>query len=88
MIQIFVKVDGKLKAFMLNVAPNDKISDIVKRIPNSAYCSKRDKYVTLDRQMHRRSVELESCRISDGRALQVMSRMCGGGKHKDKKSNA
>ena len=36
----------------------------------------------------RRSDELKSCRGSDGSTVQVVSRMRGGAKHKDKKSKA
>ena len=34
------------KAFPLGMSLSDKVSDIVRRIPNSACCSKRDVYVT------------------------------------------
>ena len=34
----------------------------------------------------RRSEKLESCEVRDGSTIQVMSRMRGGGKHKDEKS--
>ena len=36
----------------------------------------------------RRSDELRSCGVVDGSTVQVVSRMRGGGRHKDKRSNA
>ena len=41
MIQIFIKVNG-LKEFLLDVSMRDKVSDIVRRIPNSAGSSRQD----------------------------------------------
>ena len=38
--------------------------------------------------MIRRSDDFKNCGIGDGSTVQVMSRMRGGGKHKDKKSKA
>ena len=39
-------------------------------------------------RVRRRSDELRSCGVVDGSTVQVVSRMRGGGRHKDKKSKA
>ena len=80
MVQICVKLDGS-KAFPLYMSLSDKDSDIVRRILDSACCSKRDVYVTGQGRVIRRSVELYMKRWS---TVQVMSKMSGGGKHNDK----
>ena len=51
---------------------NDKVDDIVKKIP----IDDQDVY------------KLKSCEVRDGSTVEVTSRMRGGGKHKDKKSKA
>ena len=80
-LDIFVKVNGS-SAFMLDVAPNVKRSDIVRRITNSVCCSKCDMCVTFEGQVPRGCDELKSCGISGGSVVQVTRRMRGGGKHK------
>ena len=35
-----------LESIALDVALSDKVSDVVKKLPNGACCSKRDVYVT------------------------------------------
>ena len=62
---------------------DDRIEDVIRRIPNG-----EDVYVTMHGRTLRRSEKLNSCGVSDGCTIQVMSRMRGGGKHKDKKSKA
>ena len=76
-VQIFVKVDGGKTSAM-----EMEMSDKVKKIP----ISDQDVYVTSGGRILRRSDKLESCEVRDGSTIQVMSRMRGGGKHKDKKS--
>ena len=61
---------------------SDKVDDIVKKIP----ISDQDVYVTSGGRILRRSDKLESCEVRDGSTTRVMSRMRGGGKHKEKKS--
>ena len=56
---------------------------MMKRIPNGG-----DMYVTSDGKVLRRSGKLRSCKVSARCTIQVMSRMRGGGRHKDKKSKA
>ena len=85
-IQVFVKVDGS-KVFPLEVSLSDKLGDVVKRIPSSACGSKRHVHIAREGRVIRRSDDL-NCGISDGSAVQVMSRMRGGGKHKVKTSKA
>ena len=80
-VQIFVKVDGG-KTSAMEMEMSDKVDDIVKKIP----ISDQDVYVTRGGRIPRRSDKLESCEVRDGSTIQVMSRMRGGGKHKDKKS--
>ena len=79
-VQIFVKMDGS-RTIAVDVSPNDKVSDMMKRIPNGG-----DMYVTSDGKVLRRSDKLGSCGVSARCTIQVMSRMRGGGRHKDKKN--
>ena len=82
-IQIFVKVDGSKVTPMEVSLTDDKVEDVIRRIPNG-----EDVYVTMHGRTLKRSEKLNSCGVSDGCTIQVMSRMRGGGKHKDKKSKA
>ena len=86
-VQIFFKVDGS-KAFPLDVSLRDTVRDVVRCIPSSACCSKRDVYVRYEGRVIRRSDELRSCGISDGSAVQVTNRMSCGGKHQDRENKA
>ena len=81
MVQIFVKVDGG-KTSTMEVEMSDRVDDIVKKTP----ISDQDVYVTSGGRILRRRDKLESCEVRDGSTVEVMSRMRGGGKHKDKKS--
>ena len=58
-------------------SPNDKVSDVVKRIPNSTRGNNRDMYVTSSGRVLRRSEELRSCRVSDRSKIQVTNRLLG-----------
>ena len=60
---------------------DDKVEDVMRRIPKD-----EDAYVTMHGKVLKRSEKLKSCEVTDGCTIQVMSRMRGGGKHKDKKS--
>ena len=80
-IQIFVKMDGS-RTVAMDVSQNDKVGDMMKRIPNGG-----DMYVTSGRVL-RRSEELRSCGVSDGSTVEVMSRMRCGGRHKNKRAEA
>ena len=64
MTQIFVKVNG-LEEFLLNVSMTDKVSEIVRRIPNSAFCCRQDMYVTSEGRDLRWSDELRSSGVRD-----------------------
>ena len=75
-IQIFVKVDGS-KVTPMEVSLTDKVGDIVKKTVDSKNHHKNDVF--------RRSEELKSCEVRDGCTVHVVSRLRGGGKHKDKK---
>ena len=86
-VQMLVNVEGS-KAFPLEVSLTVMVSDVVRRTPSSARCSKRDVYLTSWRRVLRRSEDLRSCGVSDGSAVQVTSRMRSGGTHKDNKSKA
>ena len=76
-------MDGS-KSFPREVSPSDKVSDVAKRIPNSARGNNRDTSVTSGGRVLRRSEELRSCGVSDGSTIHVTNRMLGGGKLKDK----
>ena len=83
MVQIFGKMDGG-KTSAMEMKMNDKVDDIVKKIP----IGDQDVYVTSGGRILRRSDKLKSCEVRDGSTVEVTSRMRGGGKHKDKKSKA
>ena len=87
MVQIFVKVDGARTSTM-EMSLSDKVNDIVGRIPSGACCNKCDVYVTCDGKALTRNGELRSCGVSDGCTVQVVNRMRGGGKHRNKKDKA
>ena len=80
MVQIFVKVD-EMKTVAMEASPEDKVQKIL----NTVSGSEREVYVTSGGRIQRGSDKLKSCGVRDGSAVQVMSRMRGGGKHKDKK---
>ena len=80
-----MKVDWS-KVFPQELSLSDKVGDVLKRIPSRAHDCKRDVYMTCEGRVIRRSDDLENCEISDGSTAQDVSRMCGGGKHKNKKS--
>ena len=67
-VQIFVKVD-ECKAFPLEVSPNDKVSDIVKRIPSSACDNRHDVHVTYEGRERRveelRDRQWKHCPVHD-----------------------
>ena len=86
-VQIFVKVHGA-RTGMMEMALSDKVNDIVKRIPTSACCNKCNVYVTCEGKVLRRNEELRSCGVRDGCIVQVVNRMRGGGKHRNKKNIA
>ena len=81
-VQIFVKVDGG-KTSAMEMEMIDKVDGIVKKIP----ISDQDVYVTSGGRILRKSDKLESCEVRDGSTIQVMSRMRGGGKHKESKED-
>ena len=80
MVQIFVKVDG-MKTVAMEVSPEDKVQKIL----NTVSGSDRDVYVSSGGRILKGSDKLKSCEVRDGSTVQVVSRMRGGGKHKDKK---
>ena len=82
MVQIFVKVDG-MKTVAMEVSPEDKVQKILNAVSGSV----GDVYVTSGGRILRKSDKLKSCGVRDGSTVQVMSRMRGGEKHKDKKGN-
>ena len=64
---------------------SEKVGDVVKRFPSSD--SKRDVvYMTCEGTVIRRREDVKNCVMCDGSTVQVMTRMRGGGKHKDKMS--
>ena len=83
-IQIFVKIDGS-KAVPMEMVLTDKVGDIVKRIVNSESHQKNAVHVMCEGKVLN-SEELKNCGLRDGCTARIVSRMRGGGKHKDKKS--
>ena len=81
MVQIFVKVDGG-KTSTMEMEMSDKVDDIVKKIP----ISDQDVYVTSEGRVLRGGDELRKCGVRDGCTVEVMRRLRGGGRHKDKKN--
>ena len=77
MVQMFVKVDGAKTSAM-----EMKMSDIMKKIPISG----QDVYVTSAGRVLRGGEELKRSGVRDGSTVHVMSRLRGGGRHKDKKN--
>ena len=86
-VQIFVKVNG-LKEFLLDVSMTDKVSDIVRRIPNNTCYFRQEMYVMCEGRVLRWSDELRSSGVGDGCTLYVLNMMRGGGKHRNKKNKA
>ena len=82
-VQIFVKMDGG-KTSVMEMEMNDKVDDILKKIP----ISDQDVYVTSGGRILRKSDKLKSCEVREGSTVEVTSRMRGGGRHKDKKSKS
>ena len=66
-------------------SPDGRV-DKVQKILNTVSGSDQDVYVTMHGRVLRRNGKLKSCRVTDGCAIQVTSRMPGGGRHKDEKS--
>ena len=62
--RIFVKMENS-KALMVVVAPNDKMSDVVRRIPSSAGYGKRDVHVTFEGRVLKKSDEVKACGIRE-----------------------
>ena len=81
MVQIFVKVDGG-KTSTMEIDMSDKVDDIVKKIP----ISDQDVYVTSEGRVLGGGDELRKCGVRDGCTVEVMRRLRGGGRHKDKKN--
>ena len=81
--QIFVKMDG-CKTLPLEVSPNDKVGDILRRRQSSARDSKQDMHVTREGRVLRKDDELKSGGVRDGSTVQVVRRMRGGGRNKGK----
>ena len=83
-VQIFVTVENS-KAELVDVAISDKVRDVVRR---SVRCCNQDVYVICEGRMPRKDDELMSFALRDGGAVQIASRLRGGGKQKDKKSRS
>ena len=81
MVQIFVKVNGS-KATPMDVnLTDDKVEDMMRQVQKD-----EDTYVTMHGKMLGAREKLKSCGVTEGCTIQVTSRLRGGGKHKDKKS--
>ena len=84
-LQIFVKTDAP-KAVVMEVSPEDKVHSVVEKILNTVNGSDCDMYVTCEGKLLKGNEEPKSCGVRDGSTVQVVRRLRGGGKHKDKKS--
>ena len=58
-IQIVVKVDNS-KTCMIDATPSDEVSNIMRKIPNSACCNKRDVHVTFEGRVLKRIDEVKT----------------------------
>ena len=77
LIARFLKNNATMTHFKMK--PNNKVSDIVKRIPT---CLRRgDVYVMGEEKVLRRGEELRKCGVSKGSAVQVVRRVRGGERH-------
>ena len=63
--QIFVKMDS-CKKVTQDVTPSDKVSDIMRRIPNNVCWSKGNIFVILGGRVLRWSDDMKTCCIEDG----------------------
>ena len=82
MAQIFVQVNGSKATPMEVNLTDDKVEDVMRQIQED-----KDVYVTMHGKVLRRNENLKSCGVSDGCTIQVMSKMRGGGRRKDKKKS-
>ena len=82
MAQIFVKVNGSKATPMEVNLTDDKVKDVMRQIQED-----KDVYVTMQGKVLRRNEKLKRCGVSDGCTIQVMSKMRGGGRRKDKKKS-
>ena len=82
-VQIIVKLDGSRVTPMEVSTTDDKVEDVTRRIQKD-----EDAYAPMQGRVLRTSEELKSCGVTDGCTMQVTSMLRGGGKHKDKKSEA
>ena len=67
--RIFVKMENS-KALMVVAAPNDKMSDVVRRIPSSVAYGKRDVHVTFEGRVLKKSDEVKACGIREESTIQ------------------
>ena len=73
-----------MKTVPREVSPEDKVQEIL----NTVGGSDQDVHATREGRMLRKDDQLKSCGVRDGSTIQIMSRMRGGGRHKDKRSKA
>ena len=66
------------------MSPEDKVQKILHAVSGSD----QDVYAMCEGRMRKMDDEMKSCRVRDGSTIQIMSRVRGGGQHKDKKSKA
>ena len=84
-IQLFVKADG-MRTVTMEMSPTDKVHNVVGHILNTVSGSDQDVYVTSDGRVLNGNEEVGSRGVRDGSTVQVVSRLRGGGRHKDKQS--
>ena len=66
------------------VSPEDRVHKILNTVSGSDW----DVFVMCEGKMLRKDDELKSCGVTDGCTMQVMSRMRGGGRHKDQRNRS
>ena len=57
---------------------------VVRRIPSSEGCGKRDGHVTFEGRALEKSDEMKACGIREESMMHFSRRVCGGGAHKNK----
>ena len=64
--QIFVT-----EAVMEDVAPSDKVSDVVRKIPSFVWCSTRDVHATFQGKVLKKSDAVKACGIREESTLHI-----------------
>ena len=85
--QIFIKLLGSA-VMMFEATPSATVKDAKQEFNSKLKWETGDAYLTFDGKVLRGRDEVKSCGIGNGGTVQVMSKMRGGGRRKDKKRKA